>query len=145
MEEIERDRQKPLNFTRKVLTMDYSIYVDIKRCTGCQACVVTCMDQNDIKVEKGETSWRQVFRVEDGSYPETKVLYVPLACLHCQEAPCLIACPTGAIGKKETGTVFVNAALCIGCHTCSIVCPFGVPRFGYDGKMQKCTLCLERV
>ncbi|MBN2468099.1 MAG: 4Fe-4S dicluster domain-containing protein [Deltaproteobacteria bacterium] len=125
--------------------MDYGIYIDIKRCTGCQACVGACMDQNDLAVENQEPSWRHVFSVEEGIYPEARVMYVSLACMHCQDAPCSIACPTGAIGKKETGTVSVNPALCIGCRICLTACPFGVPRFNNEGKMQKCTLCSERV
>ena len=125
--------------------MDTTIYVDIKRCTGCMACMVACMDQNDLNVEQGDDSWRQVYKVEEGSYPEAKVSYVSLACVHCQDAPCATACPTEAIGKKENGMVYVNAGLCIGCHNCLLVCPFGIPRFGKDGKMQKCTMCVERV
>ena len=53
-----------------------------------------------------------------------------------------MACPTGAIARETgTGVVKVNAELCIGCHSCSIACPFGVPRFGKDGTMQKYDLC----
>jgi anaerobic dimethyl sulfoxide reductase subunit B (iron-sulfur subunit) len=125
--------------------MEHAIYVDIKRCTGCMACTVACMDQNDLNVERGDGSWRQVYKVEEGSYPEVKVSYVSLACVHCQDAPCAAACPTEAIGKKENGMVYVSADICIGCHNCLLVCPFGIPRFGKDGKMQKCTLCIERV
>jgi len=48
---------------------------------------------------------------------------------------------------REAGTrvVRVDADLCLGCHSCSIACPFGVPRFGEDGTMQKCDLCSVRL
>ena len=94
--------------------MEHAIYVDIKRCTGCMACTVACMDQNDLNVERGDDSWRQVYKVEEGSYPEVNVSYVSLACVHCQDAPCAAACPTAAIGTKENGMVHINADLCIG-------------------------------
>jgi Fe-S-cluster-containing dehydrogenase component len=125
--------------------MEYAIWIDITRCSGCQACAVACMDENDLDPEKGDRSWRQVFPVEEGTYPGAKISYVPLACTHCAPAPCIAACPTGAIMRLESGTVVVNAAACTGCHQCLSICPFGVPCFGSDGKMQKCTMCADRV
>jgi NAD-dependent dihydropyrimidine dehydrogenase PreA subunit len=51
---------------------------------------------------------------------------------------------TGAITKKDrTGAVVVNKELCIGCHSCALACPFGVPRYDLDEKMRKCHLCIE--
>jgi anaerobic dimethyl sulfoxide reductase subunit B len=125
--------------------MDYFIHIDLKRCSGCQACVVACMDENDLDPERGDIPWRQVFQVEEGKHPESLVSYVPLACTHCSEAFCIAACPTGAMHMRENGIVAVNVATCIGCRMCLIVCPFGAPRFGRDGKIQKCTMCAERV
>ena len=126
--------------------MSHAFYLDIDRCTGCFACAVACMDQNDLDVGAEPVAWRQVFKVETGAGEDARLRYVSLACMHCEDAPCLMACPTGAI-NRETGTraVAVNAELCIGCHSCSIACPFGVPRFGKDGTMQKCDLCTVRL
>jgi len=103
------------------------------------------MDQNDLDVEQGDCSWRQVYQVEEGSYPTVKASCISLACMHCEDAPCIMGCPTGAIAKKESGMVFANPALCIGCHSCLVACPFGVPRYNEYGKMRKCTMCWERV
>jgi len=129
--------------------MSYAFYLDLTRCTGCMACAVACMDQNDVEVTPGvgpSPAWRQVFQVEKGTYPDTRLSYVSLACMHCEDAPCLMACPTGAIRRDlATGAVVVAADLCIGCHSCSMACPFGVPRFRTDGTMQKCDLCSERL
>jgi anaerobic dimethyl sulfoxide reductase subunit B (iron-sulfur subunit) len=126
--------------------VSHAFYLDLDRCTGCFACAVACMDQNDLEAGAEPVAWRQVFQVETGSGPDARLRYVSLACMHCEDAPCLMACPSGAI-SRETGTrtVAVNAELCIGCHSCSIACPFGVPRFGKDGAMQKCDLCSVRL
>jgi Fe-S-cluster-containing dehydrogenase component len=66
--------------------------------------------------------------------------------MHCEESACVVGCPTGAASKDEkTGAVRINKELCIGCHSCALACPFGVPRYDLDEKMQKCQLCAERV
>jgi anaerobic dimethyl sulfoxide reductase subunit B (iron-sulfur subunit) len=127
-------------------TERHAFYLDVGRCTGCFACTVACMDQNDLEVGPEPAAWRQVFAVETGSYPDAHLRYVSLACMHCEDGPCLDACPTGALRRDPaTQVVRVEQDLCIGCHSCSIACAFGVPRFGADGKMQKCDLCSERL
>jgi anaerobic dimethyl sulfoxide reductase subunit B (iron-sulfur subunit) len=126
--------------------MSYAFHLDLSRCTGCFACVVACMDQNDVEAGSEPSAWRQVFTIEIGAGDEARLQHVSLACMHCEDAPCLIACPSGAISREPgTGIVTVSADLCIGCHSCSIACPFGVPRFGKDGTMQKCDLCSVRI
>ena len=126
--------------------MSHAFHLDLTRCTGCFACVVACMDQNDIEAAPEPHAWRQVFAVETGCGEQARLRYVSLACMHCEDAPCLMACPSGAISKEAgSGIVKVAADLCIGCHSCSIACPFGVPRFGKEGTMQKCDLCGVRL
>ena len=126
--------------------MEKSIYLDIGRCVGCGACTVTCMDQNDIYPEKGQPAFRRIYRIEEGQFPEASIQYISAACMHCEDTPCVVGCPTGALTKDDrTGAVMVDKALCIGCHSCALACPFGVPRYDQDEKMQKCNLCVERV
>jgi anaerobic dimethyl sulfoxide reductase subunit B (iron-sulfur subunit) len=126
--------------------MEKTLYLDVERCVGCGACAVACMDQNDICPEKGQLSFRSIYQVEEGKYPAASIHYIATACLHCEDSPCLIACPTGAITKdKKTRAVITNRDLCIGCHSCALACPFGVPRYDAEDKMQKCDLCTVRV
>lgn len=124
----------------------YALYLDVERCVGCESCVVACFDQNDLDVERKEHAWRRVISLESGRAPEASIAFVSVACMHCGDAPCVLGCPTGALGRDPaTGAVVVEAAQCIGCRTCSMACPFGVPRYGRDGRMRKCDLCTVRV
>jgi anaerobic dimethyl sulfoxide reductase subunit B (iron-sulfur subunit) len=128
------------------MNMSMTFLLDVKRCSGCQACIVACMDQNDLFDRKRHDFWRQVFKIENGSFPEVTISFISVACTQCQETPCLLSCPTGAIYKdEETGIICIRQEFCIGCHSCSLACPFGVPRFDKNGKMEKCQMCRERI
>ena len=71
---------------------------------------------------------------------------VPLQCRHCEDAPCVAICPTGALGRTGPNQpVLLDDDLCIGCRFCLVACPFGVIEASPDGKaMIKCDLCFER-
>ncbi len=116
---------------------------DGNRCSGCYACVVACQDQNE-RLED-DPLFRQVSQWEENS-PSVRIRSISIACYHCGDAPCLMACPTGAIFRyAETGIVDVNRDLCVGCHSCELVCPFAAPKFAVDGRMAKCDLCVSRI
>ncbi len=67
-------------------------------------------------------------------------------CKHCHNAPCLEACPTGALFRTEFDTVVVQQDICNGCGYCVPACPFGVVELSTaDGKAHKCTLCYDRL
>jgi Fe-S-cluster-containing dehydrogenase component len=69
-----------------------------------------------------------------------------VGCRHCDEAPCVEACPEGAIGTREdNGVVLLDSSLCTGCRLCLSACPYGVPQFGEDGKMKKCGGCINEI
>lgn len=126
------------------MTPQLGFFFDVSRCTGCMACIVACLDQNDLP-ENG-ARFRHVSKIEVGSYPDASIRYVSLACMHCGDAPCIAVCPTKAILKRpEDGIVVVDENLCIGCHTCATVCPFGAPQFPDGTRMSKCDFCVARV
>ena len=133
--------------------MSKAIYFDVDRCIGCYACQVACKQENDLvphtleqALDNKSPVWRRVMEVEQGDYGDETVTYVSLSCMHCADAPCVIACPTGAITRDDDGArVVVNQSKCIGCKMCLLACPFGVPQYGENDLMQKCNLCLSRL
>ncbi|MGL6197379.1 MAG: 4Fe-4S dicluster domain-containing protein [Lachnospiraceae bacterium] len=116
--------------------------LDIDKCSACGACAIACMDQNDVNVEEGECPYRTTGQLEQGEIFD----YISTACFHCEDAPCITACPCACIRKAEdTGLTVYDTTRCIGCHSCAMACPFGAPVFGADGKMKKCDGCEVRL
>lgn len=126
--------------------MSYMFILDKRKCVGCSACAVACMDQNDIDVAAGDRPFRQCFTLESGPNPEDKMTFMSLACMHCEDAPCIQSCPSGCLKKDpETGFTIYDNTNCIGCHSCAMACPFAAPTYNKEGKMEKCDGCLTRV
>jgi anaerobic dimethyl sulfoxide reductase subunit B (iron-sulfur subunit) len=124
-------------------------YFDQTRCTGCYTCVVACKDWNSLSVG---VNWRKIKVIEDGLFPELFLAYLSTACNHCENPPCVKACPTEAITKRASdGIVIVNSEKCKGKEECGAkclkVCPWDVPQFNSkeNPKMQKCNFCFERL
>ncbi len=128
--------------------MKHIFVFDPNKCCACSACMIGCMDQNDIDIQAGDSCYRKTFDTEltekDGS---SYCAYLSTACMHCADAPCIDACPAGCLKKDpETGFTVYDNTNCIGCKSCAMACPFGAPRYRVsDGKMVKCDGCNERV
>lgn len=122
------------------------IDLDTSKCVGCGACVIACDDQNDIDIKAGEIPLRQIFEIEHTSSKPYSTSFLSVACMHCEDAPCIKACPSQCICKDETThlTIYDNTN-CIGCHSCALACPYGIPKFNQYGKMYKCDGCNERI
>jgi molybdopterin-containing oxidoreductase family iron-sulfur binding subunit len=148
--------------------------IDLDRCTGCGVCQVACRLENNIPPAGGAVSgagapdWITLERRDNGrSFPESDDLYLPKPCMHCENPPCVTACPVGATQKSgQGGIVSQEYARCIGCRLCLAACPYGVRRFtrtdpvwprGMEGTLtpfasvrpkgvvEKCTLCAHRL
>lgn len=128
----------------------YGFYVNTDICTGCKACMTSCMDRNDLEVP---AKFRKVFEFGGGEWTadESGALahtvfsyYASVTCGHCEEPACVANCPTGAMTKDEaTGIVNNDKETCIGCMTCEKSCPYGHPVQFSDGKSHKCILCSD--
>ncbi len=126
--------------------MSYKITFDETKCVACGACAVACMDQNDIQAEEGQLPLRRTFTKESRLHPEETFGYYSHACEHCDDAPCIPACPSGCLFKDpDTGFTVFDTTNCIGCRSCAFACPHGAPTMGLDGKMLKCDGCSQRV
>ncbi len=136
-----------------------ALVIDLNVCVGCHACVTSCKqwntsgwagplsDENPYDMDPTGTFFNRVQTYEVGTFPDTETVHFPKSCLHCEEPPCVIVCPTGASYKREdNGVVLVDYDKCIGCKYCSWACPYGAREVDEKQRvMKKCTLCIDRI
>jgi formate dehydrogenase iron-sulfur subunit len=148
----------------------YGFFTDTTLCIGCKACEVACKEWNNLPADHvgltgmsydntgalSANTWRHVAFIENrGAHTTRETQQPPFqsawlmmsdVCKHCHNAPCLEACPTGALFRTEFDTVVVQQDICNGCGYCVPACPFGVVDLNpIDGKAHKCTLCYDRL
>lgn len=133
-----------------------TVFVNPERCIGCRQCEIACAVEHSRSKDPGSAYMetpvpRTRVHVEPGPVPSTAF---PNRCRHCDPAPCLQVCPTGAITRDaELGLVLIDEGRCIGCAVCAVVCPFDVLTFHptEDGPSPdtavalKCDGCVERL
>ena len=136
-EEFYRDRLTPPDDGKR-----YGWFVDSRRCFGCHGCEVSCKAENDVPLGN---FIRQTIYKDVGDYPQVARLFLPMACQHCEDAPCIKACPCGALHKEAGGTVAVDYNACCGHGTCVDVCPYGAIYLDPVAKQAvKCHNCYHR-
>ena len=147
--------QLPKNTNKKL-----GLVIDLDICVGCHGCAVNCKEWNtsghssplyDVDPYGDDPTGVWFNRIHtfelETEVKGTKTVHFPKSCLHCDDAPCVTVCPTGASYKREEdGIVLVNAETCIGCKLCSWACPYGAREYDETaGVMKKCTLCVDKI
>jgi Fe-S-cluster-containing dehydrogenase component len=101
--------------------MRLGMVIDLRRCMACYGCQLSC------KAENGTPPgvfFARVIKREEGTYPTTRQLFLPVLCNHCEDAPCVEVCPTEASHYAENGIVDIDHDKCVGCHSCMVACPY---------------------
>ncbi len=119
----------------KIITLDPFL------CVGCGNCELACAYMQT-RASAAPTCEPEAAQIRVEHYRSQRAV-VPLTCLHCQQAWCLAACPTGALQRDpHTQAVVVAKELCAGCRCCVLACPFGQMHFDEEqGMAHKCELC----
>lgn len=132
--ERERIEERKLNKKRA------GMVVDLRRCVGCHACSVSCKTENEVPLGGFRTRVRYLER------PMKETLsFLPLLCMHCQDAPCLKACPTEALVRLNDARVVIDQDKCCGMKACMAACPYGAIYIdAKSGQADKCDMCTHR-
>jgi molybdopterin-containing oxidoreductase family iron-sulfur binding subunit len=155
--------------------------LDVSRCVGCRRCVYACVDENNLSRDP-QLHWITVLEMDKekgvdfhyanayynpSTVPQADKFYLPVACQHCENPPCVKVCPVEATWKEPDGIVVIDYDWCIGCRCCITACPYGARRFNWGapsvpadkvntqteylgnrprgkGVVEKCTFCLQR-
>ena len=141
-------------------TPRWGLLIDTAKCSsGCDACVRGCNEEHGLQSHGDDDTraqWIRKVDLQDNLSGEESSL--PVMCQHCDSAPCVDVCPTGASFKRADGIVLVNKHTCIGCRYCMMACPYKARSFIHEvitdqkpsaprgkGTVESCTLCVHRV
>lgn len=118
----------------------YAMIIDTLRCVGCAACVIACKSENSVP-DGFCRDW--VDQIVEGEYPKLSMIDRSERCEHCQDAPCVANCPTGASYYPGDGTVQVDRSYYTGCKACLAACPYDARYIHPTGFADKCSFCQQ--
>ena len=122
----------------------YELTIDHELCWGCKTCEVACKQEN-----RSADGVKLIFVIEDGPRIVDGQLdfeYKVNLCRHCDDPPCVDACPDEAIVKRDDGLVVMDYEICTGCAICVDACPYDAITFDENADVaRKCNLCHHRV
>ena len=99
----------------------WGMVIDLKSCVTCYACMVSCKQEHFLPPG---VFWNRLLVKENGKYPNVRKVAYSVLCNHCENAPCVKACPTGATSRRDDGIVVVDSEQCVGCGSCVLACPY---------------------
>jgi Fe-S-cluster-containing dehydrogenase component len=126
----------------------WNLIIDVAQCHDCNNCFLSCKDEfceNDflpysVAQPRHGHRWIDILRKERGQYPLVDVAYLPVPCMHCDDAPCLTE--DGAVYKREDGIVLIDPEKAKGRKDLLDLCPYGTIWWNHEAEVaQKCTFC----
>lgn len=138
----------------------WGMLIDTDKCAkGCTDCVDACNEEHGLTgFGRPETDAQYIRKVTLRDKQTGYEHSLPMMCQHCETAPCVDVCPTGASFQREDGIALVDKHICIGCRYCMMACPYKARSFVHEditdqtlsaprgkGTVESCTLCVHRV